>query len=149
MVSLGTIIAILWIITLISPIEKVDSMGRILMVDDEESILFAFKKVLSAPSVTVDTAQTFAEALKLLQLKSYSAVIADLRLTGAALMEGFEVVREAKRMQTDCRVIVLTAYGENDTREKVFKLGADFYLEKPISPQKIKELLQSMGVLAA
>jgi DNA-binding response OmpR family regulator len=124
-------------------------MGRILMVDDEESILFAFKKVLTTPSVSVDTAATFAEALKLLQLKSYSAVIADLRLTGAALMEGFEVVREAKRMQTDCRVIVLTAYGENDTREKVFKLGADFYLEKPISPQKIKELLQSMGVLVA
>jgi DNA-binding response OmpR family regulator len=121
-------------------------MERILLVDDEEAILFAFKKVLSGPSVTVDTAQTFAEALNLLQYKSYSAVIADLRLTGAATKEGFEVVREAKRIQSDCRVIVMTAYGETGTREKVAQLGADLFLEKPVSPQKVKEILKSLGI---
>jgi len=123
-------------------------MERILLVDDEEAILFAFKKVLSGPSVVVDTAQTFAEALNLLQLKSYMAVIADLRLTGAATKEGYEVIREAKRIQSDCKVIVVTAYGENGTKEKVKELGADLFLEKPVSPQKVKEVLQSMGVLS-
>jgi DNA-binding response OmpR family regulator len=121
-------------------------MERILLVDDEEAILFAFKKVLSAPSVTVDTAQTLKEALSLIQLKSYSAVIADLRLTGAEAIEGFEVIREAKRMQTDCKVIVVTAYGGNGTQEKVVQLGADCYFEKPVSPQKVKEMLQSKGI---
>jgi|WetSurMetagenome_2_1015567.scaffolds.fasta_scaffold253167_2 DNA-binding response OmpR family regulator len=121
-------------------------MERILLVDDEDAILFAFKKVLSSPSVTVDTAQTFAEALNLLQFKSYSAVIADLRLTGAATKEGYEVVREAKRIQSDCRVIVMTAYGETGTKEKVAQLGADLFLEKPVSPQKVKEILISLGV---
>jgi DNA-binding response OmpR family regulator len=121
-------------------------MDRILLVDDEEAILFAFKKVLSGPSTVVDTAQSFAEALKLLQYKSYMAVIADLRLTGAATKEGYEVIREAKRIQSDCRVVVVTAYGENGTREKVKELGADHYLEKPVSPQKVKEVLQSLGI---
>ena len=121
-------------------------MGRILLVDDEEAILFAFKKVLSTPSMVVDTAQTFSEALKLLEYKSYMAVVADLRLTGAATKEGFEVIREAKRIQSDCRVIMMTAYGENGTREKVAQLGADLFLEKPVSPQKVKEILQSLGV---
>lgn len=121
-------------------------MERILIVDDEEAILFAFKKVLSGPSITVDTAQTFAEALNLLQFKSYTAVIADLRLTGAETKEGFEVIREAKRIQSDCRVLVVTAYGGNGTLEKVNQLGADSYLEKPVSPQKVKEVLQSLGV---
>jgi CheY-like chemotaxis protein len=121
-------------------------MERILIVDDEEAILFAFKKVLSGPSITVDTAQSFPEALNLIELKSYSAVISDLRLTGAAIKEGFEVIREAKRIQSDCRVILITAYGEDGTREKVAQLGADCYLEKPVSPQKVKEVLQSLGV---
>jgi DNA-binding response OmpR family regulator len=134
--------------TQIIQIEKAGLMERILLVDDEESILFAFKKVLSGPSVVVDTAQTFAEALNLLQYKSYMAVIADLRLTGAETKEGFEVIREAKRIQSDCKVIVVTAYGEDGTKEKVAELGADFYLEKPVSPQKVKEALQSMGVLS-
>lgn len=123
-------------------------MDRILIVDDEEAILFAFKKVLSGPSVVVDTAQSFGEALNLLQFKSYVGVIADLRLTGAATKEGFEVIREAKRIQSDCKVIVVTAYGENGTKEKVAQLGADFYLEKPVSPQKVKEVFQSLGVLS-
>jgi DNA-binding response OmpR family regulator len=123
-------------------IENGTLMQRILLVDDEEAILFAFKKVLSGPTVVVDTAASFREALKLLQLKSYTAIIADLRLSGAEVREGFEVIREARRMQTECKIIVMTAYGENDTSEKVFKLGADFYLEKPVSPQKVKELLQ-------
>jgi DNA-binding response OmpR family regulator len=121
-------------------------MERILIVDDEESILFAFKKVLSGPSITVDTAQSFPEALNLIEYKSYTAVIADLRLTGAETKEGFEVIREAKRIQSDCRVLVVTAYGEDGTREKVKQLGADFYLEKPVSPQKVKEVLKSLGV---
>jgi DNA-binding response OmpR family regulator len=121
-------------------------MDRILVVDDEEAILFAFKKVLSGPSTVVDTAQSFEEALKLLQYKSYMAVIADLRLTGAAKKEGLEVIKEAKRMQSDCRVLVVTAYGENGTREQVAELGADHYLEKPVSPRKVKEVLQSLGV---
>jgi CheY-like chemotaxis protein len=122
-------------------------MGRILLVDDEEVILFAFKKVLSGPSMTVDTAQNLSSAIHMLQLKSYDAVIADLRLTGAEVMEGFEAIKEAKRVQTDCKVIVVTAYGENGTREKVFSYGADAYIEKPVSPQKVKELLQSKGVI--
>jgi DNA-binding response OmpR family regulator len=124
-------------------------MARILLVDDEEVILFAFKKVLSAPSVIVDTAQTLAKAISMLQLKSYDAVIADLRLTGAEVMEGFEAIKEAKRIQTNCKVIVVTAYGENGTSDKVFQYGADAYLEKPVSPQKVKEKLESLGVVFA
>ena len=122
-------------------------MCRILVVDDEDVVLFAFKKVLSGPLITVDTALSFKEALRLIQFKSYSAIITDLRLSDAEMSEGLEVIKEARRIQTECKIIVITGYGESDTREKVFKVGADRYIEKPVAPEKIKELLQSMGVL--
>ena len=119
---------------------------KILLVEDEDAILFAFKRVLSGPAITVDTAQTLDEAKGQLAQSSYQAVIADLRLSGATVTEGFEVIKETRRTQKDCRIIVVTAYGKSNTRETVFELGADFYLEKPVSPQKVKEVLQSMGV---
>jgi CheY-like chemotaxis protein len=122
-------------------------MCRILVVDDEDVVLFSFKKVLGGPGIAVDTALSFKEAWRLIQLKSYKAIITDLRLSGVELKEGLEVVKEARRIQTECKIIVITGYGESDTREKVFKLGAEIYLEKPVAPEKIKELLQSMGVL--
>jgi YesN/AraC family two-component response regulator len=122
-------------------------MCRILIVDDEEVVLFGFKKVLSGPSITVDTAASFKEASRLIQYKSYSAIITDLRLSGAELRDGLEVIKEARRIQTECKIIVITGYGESDTQEKVYALGADRYLEKPVSPEKIKEILQSMGAM--
>ena len=124
-------------------------MERILLVDDEEAIQFAFKQVLSSPSVVVDTAPTLRKALHLLQYKSYMAVIADLRLSaGSHQKEGFEIIRETKRMQSSCVVMVVTGYGEDGIREKALKMGADLFLEKPASPERVKEMLQSMLVLA-
>lgn len=123
--------------------------GKILLVEDEEAILFAFKRVLSGPGVVIDTAQSLEEAKAALQANYYHAVIADLRLTGATVTEGFEVIKETRKTQTDCKIIIVTAYGNTSTRETVFELGADFYLEKPVSAQKVKEILKSMGVLPA
>jgi DNA-binding response OmpR family regulator len=122
-------------------------MERILLVDDEEVIRFAYKKVLSGPLVAVDTASSFNKALHLLQNKSYDAVIADLRLMpGSMIKEGLEVIRQAKRMQSFCKVVVVTGCGEDGTQEEVIQLGADIYLEKPASPQKVKTALQSLGM---
>jgi DNA-binding NtrC family response regulator len=122
-------------------------MCRILVVDDEDVVLFAFKKVLSGPGIAVDTASSFKDAWKLIQFRSYEAIITDLRLSGIEIKDGLEVIKETKRIQTECKIIVITGHGESDTREKVFKLGAEIYLEKPVAPEKIKELLQSMGAL--
>ncbi len=121
------------------------SKKGILLVDDEPAILLAFKKVLQTPSVEVDTAQTVDEAKQLIDLNDYSVVIADLRLTGATVMDGFEVISHTRATRPGASIIVITAYGDNQTKEKIFELGADYYYEKPISPKKIKEVLESLG----
>jgi DNA-binding response OmpR family regulator len=122
-------------------------MCRILIVDDEDVVLFAFKKVLSGPDVVIDTALSFKDAWRLIQLKSYKAIITDLKLSDVEMKDGFDVIKEARRTQTECKIIVITGHGESGTREKSLNLGADIFLEKPVEPEKIKELLRSMGVL--
>lgn len=123
--------------------------AKILLVDDEEAIIFAFKKVLSGPDVSVDTAQTLDEAKSLLKTNAYRAVITDLRLSGNGETEGFDVIRETKKTQKDCKIIMVTAYGKSDTQKTIVDLGADLYIEKPISPQRVKEALRSMNVFPA
>jgi DNA-binding NtrC family response regulator len=123
-----------------------DSIKKILVVDDEDSILFAFSKVLARPHIEIHTAQTLNEARALLQKNSYNVVIADLRLSGTANFEGFPVITAATETQKECKIIVMPAYGDEKTKAKVFSLGADFYLEKPVSSQNLKELIASMGI---
>ena len=123
-------------------------ISRLLLVEDEDSTVFAFKKVLSGPAISVDTAQSLSDAIILLNKNKYDVVIADLRLSGAAVIEGFEVIKVARVTQADCIIVIVTAFGRSDTREVVFDLGADFYFEKPVSPQKIKEMLQSKSAVA-
>jgi two-component system response regulator HydG len=124
----------------------VPQKAKILLVDDEDTILFAFQKVLLEPGIVIDTAQTLEDAASLLRERAYRAVIADLRLSSTATTEGFDVIQLARGTQADCRIIVVTAYGEESIREQVFELGADYYLEKPVSPHRVKEVLRAMGV---
>lgn len=118
---------------------------KILVVDDEEAMLFGFTKVLQSPGVDIDTAQTIYEAKQLIQSRNYHVIIADLRLTNSTEMEGYEIIRIAKEKQPESRLIVLTAYGGEETKEKVHKLGADFYFEKPVSPKNIKEIIDTLN----
>ncbi len=120
---------------------------KILVVDDEEAILFAFTKVLAAPGLDIHSAATLGQALDLIEHNPYDAVIADLRLSGDTSDDGYAVIQTVAEKQKECRIIVMTAYGDEKTKEKVFSLGAHFYLEKPVSPQKVKQLIASMGIV--
>jgi DNA-binding response OmpR family regulator len=122
------------------------SPHRILIVDDEPTILFAFSQYLKSPTVIIETASTFEEAVDVLKRQTFGAVIADLRLTGTTNIEGYEVIRQARRLQPSSKIMVVTAYGGDDIKKTIHDLGADYYFEKPVSPQKIKEVLAQHGI---
>ena len=122
------------------------SPHRILIVDDEPTILFAFSQYLKSPTVIIETASTFDEAVDVLKRQIFGAVIADLRLTGTTNIEGYEVIRQARRLQPSSKILAVTAYGGDDIKKTVHELGADYYFEKPVSPQKIKEVLAQHGI---
>jgi DNA-binding response OmpR family regulator len=119
---------------------------RILLVDDEEVILFGFKQVLSGPDLRVDTASNVNEARSLAGKNSYAAAVVDLRLSNSTVMEGLEVIALLKSTQKNCRIIVLTAYGEDEVRRKTIEAGADLFLEKPVDPNIISQNLKTLGV---
>ncbi len=120
---------------------------HILIIDDEEAILFAFKDILSEPLLTIDTAQSLEEARLHLSGASYRGAIIDLRLGGSNGYEGFNAIHMIKENNPYCKILLLTAYAKPGTREQALFEGADFFMEKPVSPEEIRVLFKANGIL--
>ncbi|HKV08451.1 MAG TPA: response regulator [Thermoanaerobaculia bacterium] len=104
---------------------------RILVVDDEEPILFAIRDYFEPLGWQVDCAQELEEAEALLSHIRYTLLIADLRLTGIHSNEGLELIRFVRERSPWTRVIVLTGYGSVEIEGEAVGRGVDAFLLKP------------------
>jgi DNA-binding NtrC family response regulator len=120
---------------------------RILIVDNDEAILFAYRKLLIPEGTRldegteVDAVETREEAEKLLQKNKYQAAIMDLGLFRANDEDGFELIRYAKEHDPCLTLIIISSYENNGMKDKACKLGADYFFEKPVSINVIKNLV--------
>lgn len=122
-------------------------LPRVLLVDDEVAFLFPMKKMLSGADLEVDTAETFEQAVDLLNRRDYDAVIADVRLGGALSREGLEILDLVRGRAADTRVIIMTGFGGPDVMRDAYRLHADCYFEKPVSFQTLSDALERMGIM--
>jgi DNA-binding response OmpR family regulator len=107
---------------------------RVLVVDDEESILDFVQMGLEYEGFTVETVQDGPAALVSFDARRPDLVVLDLNLPG---LDGLEVCKRL-RQRSDVPIIMLTARGEVDERVEGLEAGADDYLPKPF---RFKELL--------
>lgn len=104
---------------------------RLLVVDDEESILSAIRDYFEPRGYEVDCARELEEAEALLSHIRYALLIADLRLTGVQGNEGLELIRFARERSPWTRTIVLTGYGSSEIEMEAIGRGVDAFLQKP------------------
>ena len=104
---------------------------KILVVDDEESILFALMEYFTKCGYEVDCAREIEEALALLTTARYSVAIVDLRLTGVDGVEGLEFIELLRKQSPKTRAILLTAYGSPEIEREALNRGVDILLHKP------------------
>jgi len=105
---------------------------RILLIDDDVSIFMAYRRLLKDRGRTIDTASTFERAKELLEHHLYDIMITDLRLSGVESEEGFELIHVAKHSNPRIHIIMITAYGDHDIKERAYNLGVTQYFEKPV-----------------
>lgn len=108
---------------------------KILLVDDEISILEFLEMGLQSKGFGVMTAQDGISAINLAKEFDPHVVILDVMMPG---MDGFEVCRLLKKTLGNVAVIMLTAKEDVDDKVKGLDLGADDYMVKPFS---FKELV--------
>ena len=117
---------------------------HILIVDDEESLIFAFRRQIQSPTVAVDGAATVDETLALLEARRYDAVVVDLRLGGTGNRDGLDLIRHVTKQYPETQTVLLTAYGSHKVREQASQAGASLYLEKPITGRTLRDRLRQL-----
>jgi DNA-binding response OmpR family regulator len=110
----------------------------ILIVDDEKNIRLTMRQSLEPLGTPVETAINGEEALDILKQDRFGIVFLDLKMPG---IDGMEVLRWIKDNRPKTRVIIITAHGTIDTAVEAMKLGAVDFIQKPFTPNEIRELV--------
>ncbi|MBL7773725.1 MAG: response regulator [Chitinophagaceae bacterium] len=121
---------------------------KILVVDDETDIktLFEqrFRKEIKEGIMRFDFAYSGEEAIQYMQRNNHEAVLilSDINMPG---MSGLELLEKIKKEQyvPPPVVMIITAYGDEETKHKAESLGADDFLTKPLNFASLKDKLKS------
>jgi DNA-binding response OmpR family regulator len=112
---------------------------RVLIIDDDKSILNILSRILVKKGFSVDTAQSGQEAMRKLAAKTYSVALIDVRLQDT---NGLDLLIKIQEIAPKMRKILLTGYPSDEDRIKALERGADYYLAKPVDSEKLVEIIR-------
>jgi DNA-binding NtrC family response regulator len=113
-------------------------LTKIIIIDDEESVCWAFEKFLTGEGHEVTTAATAEEGLSLFENADIDIAFLDIRLPG---MDGFAALDRIRELYPGVYVVVITAHGTMDTAIEAVRRGAFDYLTKPVELAAIKDVI--------
>lgn len=111
---------------------------KILVVDDDASVLHLFRKIFNDESVHLTTATSAGEGLKTIAAQKPDVVILDIMLPDKS---GLDIFQRINELDPKLPVIFITASGTSDTAIEAMKLGAYDYLLKPLDVGQIREVV--------
>lgn len=110
-------------------------VGRILVVDDDDSLRRVTQVQLEQSGYQVSTASDGNEALTFLQKIPQDLVITDLKMPG---LSGMDLLEKIRTEYPEIIVIMVTAFGTVETAVEAMKLGAYDYITKPVNLDELK-----------
>ncbi len=111
--------------------KKRNSFSRLLLVEDNESLLFTLCGILEHEGFVVTACETAAEALTAIQREDFGVAVIELRLPD---MHGTQLLKEFVDLGSHVRVIINTAFGAFESARDAVNYGAFAYVEKAASP---------------
>lgn len=120
-------------------------LKKILIVDDEQSILLSLSYALTTEGVEVITCSEIEQAEVALENARFDLVITDIRMSGVNGIEGLELLSYIKdRYKTE--VIIMTGYGTDEIEAEAYRRGAFHYFKKPIDIPELLKKVAEIGV---
>jgi DNA-binding response OmpR family regulator len=117
---------------------------RILVVDDDVSILRVFKNILEKEGYIVDVAETGKDALEKIENKKFDVCLVDVRLPD---MDGTDLLLNIPNDSRTIKIII-TGFSTDEVGKKAADYGADDFLVKPVKPQElIATVKERLGVV--
>lgn len=114
--------------------------SRLLIVDDDEPFRLRLARAMERRGFLVETAGSIAEGAALAQRVKPTHAVLDLRLSDGSGLDIVAVLREAR---PECRIVMLTAYGNIATAVAAVKAGALDYLSKPADADAVEAALRA------
>jgi FixJ family two-component response regulator len=111
----------------------------IVVVDDDESVRRALKRLLKSSNFRVEVFASARDFLDLLICAKTSCLILDVRMPG---MDGLELQRQLAASHR-IPIIFITGHGDEDTRERALRAGAVGFLAKPFSEEALLSAVHS------
>jgi len=119
--------------------------GKVLVIDDNEDILFALKLLLKNHVEKVDTETSPEKIPQKMKEESYDALLLDMNFTKDAIsgQEGFDWLERILEIDPDAVVVFITAYGDAEKAVKAIKAGATDFILKPWQNEKLLATVSS------
>ncbi len=112
----------------------------LLIVDDEESVRDSLYNWFIEDGYLVECAEDAKTALSMLENKHFDIILTDIKMPG---MDGMEMHRRIKALNTKSIVIIMTAFATVDTAVQALKDGAFDYVTKPFDPDELTHLIKN------
>jgi UDP-3-O-[3-hydroxymyristoyl] N-acetylglucosamine deacetylase len=113
-------------------------MTKVLIIDDEKSILESLSAILQDEGFAVSTARDGREGLAIFEREKPKIVLLDVWMPE---MDGLEVLKHVREKDPEAVVIVVSGHGTISTAVEAVKMGANDFLEKPLSIDKVLEVI--------
>lgn len=111
-----------------------------LIVDDEESVRDSLYNWFIEDGYEVDCAANAKEALSKIEAGNFDIILADIKMPG---MDGLEMHRRIKALNSSAIVIIMTAFASVETAVQALKDGAFDYITKPFDPDDLSHLIRN------
>jgi DNA-binding response OmpR family regulator len=117
-------------------------MARILLVDDENLILYSLSKTLKNDGSDVKAVENGKDALTEIKSSPYDILFLDVNLPDANGLDLMKIVRE---ISPSTRVVIMTAVDLNDGQMTYLHDNAGYFLPKPFDLEEVRSIVHSIG----
>ncbi|MBU8905857.1 response regulator [Desertibacillus haloalkaliphilus] len=115
------------------------TVEKILVVDDQYGIRVLLNEILQKDGYQLYQAANGVQALTIVEEEEPDLVLLDMKIPG---MDGLEILKRIKEMNSDIRVIMMTAYGELNMINEAMNLGAVTHFAKPFDIDDVREVIR-------
>lgn len=114
-------------------------MAKILIVDDEAGMSLIMKDFLKDAGYETVMASDGKEAISIYPQLNPDLILLDLGLPD---MNGRDVLKDVKAKMPQIKIMIISAYADQKTKDELLNLGADFFLAKPFMPEELQEAVK-------
>jgi len=120
---------------------KMEKIGKILVIDDDQAIQNTFKRIFRGDEYETYEVPHGKQALELTKGQKFDICFLDIRMPG---MDGVDTFKALKELQPDMPIVMMTGFALEDKIKETLNLGAVDYLYKPFDIIEINSILSKL-----